>query len=389
MSHQHLRARFGSFRCALALAAAAACACTSATRASNNNPYFVSSGMQGEMPSVAHSSSDLLVFRAAGLGGTGMFGLQPSSPPINGGTILTIRGEAFASPELSPPSMSSSGVLAFADFDNGASSLFVRAFGGDILTIRGENFGQFRSSSVGPNGTVYSHVTDSTGRSSLLAFPPGGQHVTIFGTDFSPSGRAAVNSSGDVASRVTGPNGQGLRARAPGGDTITIVGSNRFTGISSPASSGHLWIFGGHELSSGLSGIFAQVPGGDTITIVGEQFLLPQYFTEPAANEAGAIVYGRLAPLNGGLESIEFTDIYGGPRQTLAAIGDELLGSTITELSFNPDGLNEAGEFGYAARLADGTTAIMIASNVPAPGSLMLLGTGAAVYLRRKRREVA
>ena len=391
MSHQHLCAWFDSVRCAIGVAVAAACMLAGTAHAHNNNPAFISSNMQGEMPSVAHSRGDLLVFRAAGLGGTGMFGIQPSSPPISGGSIITIRGDMFASPEMSPPSMNDSGVVAFSDFDNGANALFVRAPGGNIVTIRGENFGQFRSSSVGPDGTVYSHVTDSTGAASLLAVPPGGgNHITIMGTEFGPTGRAAVTSNGAVASVGIGPVGAELFAAMPGGEILTIVGRDRFDNVRSPASSNNVLVFGGIEHGTGIDGIFAQsLLGGTHITIAGGNFALPNLFSDPASNDAGTVVFARLGAANGGVERIEYTDIFGGPVQTLISLGDELLGSTVTELSFNPDGLNEANEFGYAARLADGTTAIMIASNVPAPGSLVLLGTGAAVYLRRKRREVA
>lgn len=140
MSHHRPRAWFGSVRCAVGPAVAAACICAGAAHAQQHNPYFIDNNNQGEMDfSVALSDNDLLTFRAAGPGGNGMFVLQPSSPPIAGGTVLTIRGYDFGSSSMSPPSMNSAGALAFTDLDTDGSpprpAMFTRAPGGTVLTI--------------------------------------------------------------------------------------------------------------------------------------------------------------------------------------------------------------------------------------------------------------
>jgi hypothetical protein len=387
MSHQHPRAWFGSAHRALALAVAAACACTGAAHAQQNNPYFVSNELEGEMAlSVALSDGDLLTFRAAGPGGTGMFGLRPSSPPIAGGTVLTIRGLDFASPAMSPPSTNSSGDFAFTDFDNGASALFVRRGGGNLLTINGSNF---RSPSMGSDGTVFTNAVGASGAAELLAYPPGGNHITIVGSSdaFAPTGRAAQTSGGTVVTAGGSAIGEGLFAVAPGGWSGTIPDLPSFRSFSSPAASGETAVFAATDQDNGVRGVFAiPVMGGSIITIRGENLLGPALdFSEPAANDAGAVVFARLGAANGGIERIEYGDLFGSEVRTLIALGDELLGSTVTGLTFNADGLNEAGDFGYGVQLADGRSAIMIASNIPAPGSLVLLGIGAAATLRRRR----
>ena len=391
MSHQHLRARFGSIRCAIALAVAAACACTCAAHAQNQNPMFISNELEGEMAlSVALSDGDLLTFRAAGPGGTGMFALQPSSPPTAGGVRLTIRGADFASPAMSPPSTNSAGDFAFSDFDNGASALFVRRGGGSLLTINGSGF---RSPSIGPDGTVFTNVVGASGVAELLAYPPGGNHITIVGGNdaFTPEGRAAQTSSGDVLTRGSSAIGQGLFAASPGGFRGTIPVLQEFTDFSDPAVSQQSAVFTATQSSAGLRGVFASpISGGSIITIRGENFFGPGLdFSEPGANEAGAVVFARTDGLGGAVQRIEYGDLFGSPISTLIALGDELLDSTVTGLTFNPDGLNEAGDFAYGVQLANGTSAVMLASNIPAPGSLALLGAGAAVFLRRRRCAAA
>lgn len=388
MSQQRPRAWFGSFRRAIALAFAGASAVATAAHADvQNNPYFVSNQNQGEMVlSVALSDGDILTFRAASPAGIGMFGLQPSSPPTAGGVLLTIRGLDFGSPAMSPPSSNSSGDFAFTDFDNGASALFVRRGGGSLLTINGANF---RSTSIGPDGTVFTNAVGASGSAELLAYPPGGDRITIVGSNdaFSPTGRAAQTSGGAVVTAGSSAVGEGLFVSAPGGPRGTIPDLPWLSSISSPAVSQQSVVFTATLSSAGIRGVFASpISGGTVITIRGENFFGPGLdFSEPAANDAGAVVFARLGLANGGVERIEYSDLFGGPVQTLIQLGDELLGSTVTGLTFNPDGLNEAGDFAYGVQLANGTSAVMIASNIPAPGSLVLVGFGAAVYLRRKR----
>ncbi len=382
-------------RCAVVLALALVFGWSSQALADlgrvHSNPMYVA---QGSLDlSVALSDGDLLTFRAAGPGGTGMFGLTPSSPPASGGAILTIRGTSFGSPLMSPPSMNRSGALAFTDLDNdGTPAIFSRQPGGILLTIRGENFGSFARASMGFNGTIYGDIRDSIGHASLLALQPGGNTITIVGSDFDARSFGRTRAAGGRtytffdAFPVNGVVSSGVLSVGSGGDIITIVGRDRFSSVQGPALCGERVVFSGSEGSSGLTGVFAAMPGGSIITIVGENFLTPEAYSEPAANDAGSVVFARLDAASGAVGRIEYGDLWGGPVRTLVAIGDELLGSTVTGLSFNPDGLNQANEFAYGATLADGRSAILLAGNVPAPGSLVLVGIGGAAALRRRRR---
>lgn len=358
------------------------------------NQYAVYRGEESLDCSVALSDGDLLTFRAAAPGGTGMFGLRPSSPPTAGGTILTIRGYDFGTAAMSPPSMSSSGAMCFTDLDvDGRGAIFARSSGGSIITIRGENFGSFASAFMGGGftGTIYGDHRSAAG-ASLLAVQPGGSTITIVGENFGARsfGRARSGSGGRTytlfdAFPVNGVVNSGILSVGDDGSIITIVGRDQFNNVRGPAVSNDTIVFTGLEVASGVGGVFARTPGGTLITIQGQNFIDPPYLSEPAANDAGAVVFARLGAANGGVERIHYTDMFGGPLQTLIAVGDPLLDSTVVELFFNPDGLNQDSEFAYGARLADGTTAIMIASGIPAPGAAVLLGLGAIAATRRRR----
>ncbi len=391
---QHFRcAWFGSVP--LAVAVAALCGIGVGARADvQHNPYFVSNADQGEMTvSVAHSDGDLLTFRAAAPSGIGMFGLRPSAPPTSGGVLITIWGQDFASPQLSPPSTSRAGAVCFTDLDvDGRSAIFARAPGGTLLTLRGDNFGEFAGAWMGGGltGTIYGDHRSAAG-AALLAIGPGGTTITIMGENFGARGFGRARSGGGGrtyvlmdAFPVNGVADSGILSVGDDGTIITIVGRDSFSNIRGPAVSGETAVFSGHELSSGLVGVFARSPGGVLLTIRGESFVTPPDFSEPAANDAGAVVFARFDSA-GEIERIHYTDMFGGPLQTLVAVGDPLLDSTVVELFFNPDGLNQAGEFAYGARLSDGRTAIMVASGIPAPGAAALLGLAAIGASRRRR----
>ncbi|MBX3404317.1 MAG: hypothetical protein KF699_12980 [Phycisphaeraceae bacterium] len=357
--------------------------------------YAVYRGAESLSVAVALSDGDLLTFRAATPGGAGMFGLQPSAPPAAGGVLLTIRGQNFASPEISHPSMSSSGAMCFTDIDvDGRSAIFTRSAGGTLLTIRGDNFGSYAGAFMGGGsiGTILGDFRNAAGQAALLAVQPGGSHITIVGDNFGARGfgRARSGAGGRTytlfdAFPVNGIVNSGILSIGDDGTIITIVGRDQFQNVRGPAVSNDTIVFTGLEVASGVGGVFARAPGGSIITIHGQHFIDPPYLSEPAANDAGAVVFARLGAANGGVERIHYTDMFGGPLQTLVAVGDPLLDSTVVELFFNPDGLNQAGDFAYGARLADGSTAIMIATGIPAPGAAALLGLGAIAAGRRRR----
>ncbi len=111
-----------------------------------------------------------------------------------------------------------------------------------------------------------------------------------------------------------------------------------------------------------------------------------------ALNDAGQVAFsGTLTGTSG--RGIFLHDDTLGLLQ-VARMGDELLGSTITHLSFDPNsislddsernGLNELGQVAYGFRLADGRRGIAIWT-IPEPATATLLSTiGLLLVLRRQ-----
>lgn len=394
-----LRQRIGSGRALGSLGLAAVLGAAVAPALGQSSHSLLYRAPEALNVSVANSDGDVLTFRAARTtdGGSeqrAMFELQRANAPASGGAILTIRGYDFGTAAMSPPSSSGSETMCFTDLDvDGRGAIFARSPGGAIITIRGENFSSFAGASMGGGliGTIYGDHRSAAG-ASLLAIQPGGSIITIVGENFGARsfGRARSGFGGRTYSLfdafpVNGVVNSGILSIGDDGSIITVVGRDQFDNVRGPAVSNDTIVFTGLEVASGVGGVFARTSGGTLITIQGQNFIDPPYLSEPAANDAGAVVFARLGAANGGVERIQYTDMFGGPLRTLIAVGDPLLDSTVTELYFNPDGLNQAGEFAYGARLADGTTAIMIASGIPAPGAAVLLGLGAIAAGRRRR----
>jgi hypothetical protein len=107
------------------------------------------------------------------------------------------------------------------------------------------------------------------------------------------------------------------------------------------------------SLVSGGSGIFAG-DGGPLTTIATTGSTFASFASAPAFNNGGGSAF--LARLTAGGDGI-FT----GPAAAVdkvIATGDVLSGSTVTELHFFRQGLNDAGQVAFFARLDDGTSGI-------------------------------
>lgn len=144
-------------------------------------------------------------------------------------------------------------------------------------------------------------------------------------------------------------------------------------------------------LKKGLTDVIAVSKGGTT-TYIGNGGPFTS-FSAPAINNAGTVAFEAI--LSGGSFGI-FTGSDPVADKVIAA-GDPLLGSTVTNLFFSKNGLNNKNQVAFYAQLANGTSGIFRADpdpdptpTTPVPEPDSVLGTMAAGILiavfRRKRR---
>jgi hypothetical protein len=101
----------------------------------------------------------------------------------------------------------------------------------------------------------------------------------------------------------------------------------------------------------------------------------------PAINDNGIVA--ALA-ISGPVETIRAG--FGDTTDPVVSVGDAFMGSTITGLAFQHDGLGEGNQLAFYASLADGRQGIYI-TTVPEPGALALIGLAAVAPLLRRRRS--
>jgi hypothetical protein len=100
----------------------------------------------------------------------------------------------------------------------------------------------------------------------------------------------------------------------------------------------------------------------------------------PAVNDLGTV-----AGLVTGGGSTRLSIFQNGGEDTLISVGSPFDGSTVTGLSFSPEGFNNANQLAFLAMLADGRTVSVIAG-LPEPGAASLVLGCAGLLLRRRTR---
>jgi hypothetical protein len=151
--------------------------------------------------------------------------------------------------------------------------------------------------------------------------------------------------------------------RVGDGETVATLYSDReglFSSFGNPALNDSGEVAFAATLASGGSGVFAGDGGPvTTVALTGDAFL---GFADPSLNARGEVAFAATLP--------DGTGIFTGPdpeADRVIATGDELSGSVVTDVGFFRQGLNDAGQVAFFARLANGTEGIFRADPVP-PG---------------------
>ncbi|WGV27193.1 DUF7453 family protein [Halotia branconii] len=282
----------------------------------------------------AINNSGIVAFRAALKGGV-LNGVGPGVGIYtgNGGALNTISFNANAGSFLvSQPSINNSGTVAFADNESG-----------DIYTSKN------RKLNLVANADGGNPVINNQGTVSFVL--PGASLVT--------RNNQVTTTIADTKSSFSSLSGDG----SPLNDEGTVA-------FLAYLNSGEQSIFTGN--------------GGSLNTIADTKGAFSTFVGSPAINNQGTVAFWAF--LNSGEEGI-FTG--SDPvKNKVIATGDQLLGSTVTEISsFGLEGLNNRDQIAFGARLANGTEGIYVATTaVPEPYTVASSGLALAGLVFFKRR---
>ncbi|MGI2901892.1 DUF7453 family protein [Tolypothrix sp. VBCCA 56010] len=248
---------------------------------------------------------------------------------------------------------------------------------------------------INSKGTVtFSQILDRGVRAVLTNND--GINTTIADTsDTSPYSRfegIAINSAGAVAfTAELKERGRGIYT-VHGGNTMTMADTNGdFDFLFNPAinNAGTVAFKGVLDKLAG-EGIYTS--DGQTLTKIADNSSVFDFFENPAINNQGTVAFKGVLR-GGGL------GIYTGANpetDKVIALGDSLLGSTVTDLYFSNRGLNDKNQFVFYAKLADGRTGVFRAdsdrqeptTSVPESRfALGLLTVGALGAVLRPKRD--
>jgi len=204
------------------------------------------------------------------------------------------------------------------------------------------------------DGGVVAFRLDGTGRG---IFTSDGTTTTTIADSSGPFSRFLDNPSiadgGKVAFLASDAGGIGIFT-SDGTTTTTIAHtSGPFSGLGFPSLSTGGAVAFWASLDAGGFGIFTS-DGTTTTTITHTSGPFQGLGNSPSINGRGRVAFWASLDAGG-------SGIFTGPNPStdkVIAVGDPLAGSTVTELIFGREGLNNAGQVAFVARLTDGTQGV-------------------------------
>jgi hypothetical protein len=281
-------------------------------------------------------------------GETGIFISNSSSfEPV----ALNISPSAF----FGGTSINDDGIIAFsATLSNGwqgvfamGVSSFVRIYSGSALSFP----------SINSEGLVVLSTSDTLlvgDGASLTALATVGNGVTAFGDPMINDAATAV-----VAAALTG-GATGI-VTADGRNTQIVADTTgRFAGFSVfPVINDEQVVAFKAALDNGSSGVFV-ADHGEITTVVTSRGAYRSFGGFISLNNHGAVAFEAVT--DNGVAGI-FTGA--NPRvHKVVVVGQPLFDSSVTELGFYREGLNDRGQVAFVATLADGTQSMVVANPV-------------------------
>ena len=221
--------------------------------------------------------------------------------------------------------------------------------------------------------------------SAVAIFTSGGGTVTKLAlpTGFAGNGSdLSINNAGTVAYYVNLSSGGHSVVAANANSVVTIAQTGqtfRDVGESAAIDDTGTVVFTGIRSADDLSGVFTG--DGQTTTTVADSSGMYATFVNPAINAGGHVAF--LAYLKPG-----GSGIFTGPDASSDRVirtGDPLLGSTVDNVWFASNGLNDEGAIAFFAHLTDGENVIARADPIPEPNLSILLGAIPSLLLLRRR----
>jgi hypothetical protein len=319
----------------------------------------------------------------------------------NGGALTPIVDtsgifSSFVNSDLGTRSVvdiNNSGTVAFhANLDAGGKGIFTSK-DGNLTTIvdTSGKFSGLRNQTINNNGTVvFTGIIDG-GNNSGVFTGSGGTLNTIADRNGPLAGFGAfpqINNNGTVAFFATlDVGGQGIFTSKDGNLTTIADSTGNFSEFLGSGFNDNDTVLFRALLRTGGQALLTSKDG--KLTTIADSSGPFSTFSQGAINNNGNLAFfARLDqdPNNYGL----FT----GPdpvANKVIATGDAFLGSTVTDLGFSRQGLNNSGQIAFGVVLADGRQAIFRADpqSVPEPASVLgLLAVGAfgATSLRHKQK---
>ena len=331
-------------------------------------------------------------------GGSGLYTAGPVGSPVQ----KAVTGPQFSSLDSSSVGINAGGTVTFQGTATatGASEIYTAAPSGTVTRVAttqsGGGFVGLLQPSINAGGTVAFIGFPSAGVTSVYAAPPGGSPTVIAspgGTITNFAHTVPINAGGTVAFFASVTGGEGVYTLAPGGSPVQVANTagafNDFFNQGRVALNDAGKVAFVASLDAGGQGLYTVTPGGSPVEIANTAGPFSS-FGSPSINALDVLTFS--ADLDAGGR-----DFYvlppGGSFTRLIGTGDPLDGSTVAGFTFpsNRYALNDAGQIAFTASFADGRQGIFVATPVPEPTSLALLGVvrWRAILRRRRRRRSA
>lgn len=288
------------------------------------------------------------------------------------------------------------GTVAFqATFDGGGEGVYTAAPGGSPIQIARTTSGGFTGfarPSLNASGTVAFIGFGSGNIKGIYTAPAGGAPVQrlntagVYANFFFDTPITDAGKVGFVASLDNGA--QSLATLQPGGSPVQVASTNgpisNLLNQGPPALTDTGFVAFAAERDIGGEAIYLSVSGGTPTEVVNTNGAFSDFFGV-GLNASGLLVFGAI--LDGENQFRLFVKQPGEPPQQLIGRGDALDGSVVTGVGFGFPLVNDSGQIAFLAGLEDGRQGIYVASPVPEPSGLLVVGALMLMAVRRRRAE--